>query len=315
MGRRSSPMGAPTAGNPPCGTSAQRWPTRHRNEAVPPKVRPGRGSCPGWQILRVAPGSENSSRRARRKRPRVTVPRRHLELLPPDHTLAPEPDGEQAAWWLHQLDRWGADGIPVSAFVPASFPAVCQVLHPWFGSDGEPIRWQALAEHPGAAGLRERYPTRGAWYGRSRSSLACTARLGSWMRSPPPASSMYSAAPPRRRTLSSWRCEGWGDVPPQRFPGAARLNTQARDHFLLRGPLTGVLVSVAAFGVDRPTAGLWWAADRAWFVAAEIDLEWTFVAGDTDLVERLQQDPRREVIGTTFDAPANHAVQFSRCRN
>jgi hypothetical protein len=58
--------------------------------------------------------------------------------------------------------------------------------------------------------------------------------------------------------------------------------------------LTGVLVSVAATGFDRPTAGLWWPADRAWFVATELDLDWTFVAGGTQLVERLHQNPRLE---------------------
>jgi hypothetical protein len=70
--------------------------------------------------------------------------------------------------------------------------------------------------------------------------------------------------------------------------------------------LAGLLVSVTV-GFDRPAAGLWWPADRAWFVATEIDLEWTFVAGDTDLVERLRHDPRLEVIDTTFDAPVNQA--------
>jgi hypothetical protein len=52
----------------------------------------------------------------------------------------------QAAWWLDQLDEWGRGGMPVSAFVPASFPAVCQVLHPWGGTNGAPVRWHTLAE-------------------------------------------------------------------------------------------------------------------------------------------------------------------------
>jgi hypothetical protein len=72
--------------------------------------------------------------------------------------------------------------------------------------------------------------------------------------------------------------------------------------------LTGVLVSAAASGFDRPTAGLWWPADRAWFVATEIDLEWTFVAGNPELIKCLQQDLRLEVVETTFDATANHAA-------
>ncbi len=103
--------------------------------------------------------------------------------------------------------------------------------------------------------------------------------------------------------------EGWGDVPVQRFPGAARLDTQARGHFLLRGPLTGVLASVSASGLDRPTAGLWWPADRTWFVATEIDFEWTFVAGEPSLIERLVGDPRLEAAPTTFNTAAGRAVE------
>ena len=237
----------------------------------------------------------------------VTVPRRHLELLPPDHPLAPEPDDGQAAWWLDQLDGWGREGMPVSAFVPASFPAVCQVLHPWDGPDGEPVRWHTLAEDPGVAELGERYQRRDNLV----HAFATRSGLGA---SPGELDAMTAAglvdvlgratATPDDVFVAVW--EGWGDVPPHRFPGAARLNTQGRGHFLLRGPLTGVLASVAV-GFDRPTAGLWWPADRAWFVATEIDLEWTFVAGDTDLVERLRHDPRLEVIDTAFDAPVNQA--------
>ena len=239
----------------------------------------------------------------------VTVPRRPLELLPPDHPLAPEPDGEQAAWWLQQLADWGREGIPVGAFVPASFPAVCQVLHPWLGSDGVPIRWQTVADDPGVAELAERYQTRDGMV----QAFAEQSGLGG---SPGELDAVTAAGlvevlgrsttTPDDVFVAVW--EGWGDVPPQRFPGAARLVTPGRGHFLLRGPLTGVLLSVAASGFDRPAAGLWWPADRAWFVATEIDLEWTFVAGNTELIERLQQDPRLEVVETTFDAPANHTA-------
>ncbi|HEV2811036.1 MAG TPA: hypothetical protein VGV93_11660 [Acidimicrobiales bacterium] len=105
--------------------------------------------------------------------------------------------------------------------------------------------------------------------------------------------------------------EGWGDVPTQRFPGAAHLDTQARRHFLLRGPLGGVLTSVAASHHHRSAAGLWWPADRAWFVSTEIDFEWTFVAGSDELVDRLIDEERLEAARTTFDAAANRAAQPS----
>jgi hypothetical protein len=259
------------------------------------RPRPGRGVT-----VRLHGGTE------------VTVPRRHLELLPPGHPLTPEPDGGHAAWWLHQLDDWGPEGVPVSAFVPASLPAVCQVLHPWFGSDGEPIRWHTLADDPGVAELGKRSQTRDGLVHAFATQSGLGGNAGEL--DAVTAAGLVdvlgrSTTTPDDVFVAVW--EGWGDVPPQRFPGAARLNTPSRGHFLLRGPLTGVLVSVTASGFDRPTAGLWWPADLAWFVATEIDLEWTFVAGDTELVERLLDDERLEVIRTTFDAPANHAAVSS----
>jgi hypothetical protein len=95
----------------------------------------------------------------------------------------------------------------------------------------------------------------------------------------------------------------------QRFPGAARIGTPNRGHFLLRGPLVGVLSSVAASGHRQSTSGLWWPADRAWFVATEIDHEWTFVAGQQSLIDQLQADRRLEVVTTALDAPAGDAIE------
>lgn len=45
-------------------------------------------------------------------------------LVPPDHPLRPEPDGEQAAWWLDQLEPWGEHSTLVNSLVPATLPAV-----------------------------------------------------------------------------------------------------------------------------------------------------------------------------------------------
>jgi hypothetical protein len=165
--------------------------------ARPP--RPGRGVR-----IRLALGDE------------VTVPRKHLELIPPDHPLTPEPDGTQADWWLEQLDPRGD-------------------LRRGLGR---------LGRCPGPA-----FPQRGA----------------------------------------------------HRDTGPGSL--------LLRGPLTSALSSVAASNIDRPAAGLWWPADRAWFVATEIDFEWTFVAGTQTLMQSMLDDERLEVAPTSFDAPANRAFE------
>lgn len=242
----------------------------------------------------------------------VAVPRQQLELLPPDHPLAPEPDGTHASWWLEQLDRWGRHGIPVSSFVPSGLPAVCQVLHPWWGHDAEPIRWETLAGHPGIAELRDRYQTRDGLVpalAHEQGLEASTGELDELTVSALVEVLDSATTTPGDVFVAVWT--GWGDVPVQRFPGAARLNTQARGHFLLRGPLTGVLSSVRASVHNQPTSGLWWPADRTWFVATEIDFEWTFVAGEPSLIDQLRDDPRLEVAETAFDAPAGRAVETS----
>jgi hypothetical protein len=197
------------------------------------------------------------------------VPKRHLEHVAPDLPLRPEPDASHAAWWLDAVSPWPRGGVaPVSWFVPPRFAAVVQVPHP----DGLP----GELEHPTAARLVDH--------------LAA------------------ATTTPDDACVAVW--DGWGDVPPQRFPGAARPTIDGRGYLLLRGSLTGVLTSVAIGAGGRPdpgrtASGLWWPADRAWFVATEVDLAWTFVAGDDELADRLLADDRLGAIATSFDAPVN----------
>lgn len=257
--------------------------------------RPGRGVK-----VRLTGGAE------------VSVSRKHLELVPPDHPLGPEPDGTLADWWLQQLLPWGSEGIAVGALVPSSFPAVCQVLHPWWGQGPQPIGWRQLAAHYGFDGVPALDRTRDAFSIPAAHDAGLSASPGELEQTM--AATLVDVLTEATTTpydvfVAVW--EGWGDVPPQRFPGAAHLDTQARGHFLLRGPLRGVLTSVAAAPHHRSAAGLWWPADRAWFVSTEIDFEWSFVAGSDELVDRLMDDDRLEVARTAFDAAANRAAQPS----
>lgn len=241
----------------------------------------------------------------------LTVPRKHLELVAPDHPLAPEPDATHAAWWLEQLDPWERPDISVSWLVPSSFPAVCQVLHRWRAPNGEPVRWRTLAEHPGIAELRDRLQTREGLVpalAHEQSLEASTGELDEDTAGALVAVLGRATTTPDDVFVAVW--EGWGGIPVQRFPGAVRLDTDNRGHFLMRGPLTGVLRSVSASGRGQPVSGLWWPADRAWFVATEIDHEWTFVAGQQSLIDQLLVDPQLEVASTAFDVPAGRAPEL-----
>jgi hypothetical protein len=88
---------------------------------------------------------------------------------------------------------------------------VCQVLHPWFGSDGELIRWRTLADDPGVAELRERYQTRDGLVQAFASQSRLSGAAGELDAVTAAGLVDVSAAPPRRRTMSSWRC-GRGGV-------------------------------------------------------------------------------------------------------
>ncbi len=223
----------------------------------------------------------------------MTVPRKHLEIVAPDHPLQPEPDGMHAAWWLDQLDPWGLQGVPVSSLVPSSFPAVVQVLHPW-RSVHDRVSWRPAATQLGFDSVPAVDDTR-------EMDEIPAARAASLEQNPGDLDMVTArtlvdvlaraTTTPDDVFVAVW--EGWGDVPVQRLPGAADLDTHKRGHFLLRGPLTGVLESVATGLFRRPASGLWWPADRAWFVATVIDFSWTL---DLDALFEVSHTGRHDVL-------------------
>jgi hypothetical protein len=75
-----------------------------------------------------------------------------------------------------------------------------------------------------------------------------------------------------------------------------RLHLPSRDYLLLRGPLSGAL-ALSCYGENWPawqSPNLLWPADRAWFLASEIDFNSTLVAGDTDLIADILACPALE---------------------
>jgi len=75
-----------------------------------------------------------------------------------------------------------------------------------------------------------------------------------------------------------------------------------RNHFLYSGPVEAV---VATYPLSRPaqSPNLWWPQDRAWCVTTELDLQWTYVAGPSEMIEQLLGDDRIEVLPVGPDDP------------
>lgn len=222
-------------------------------------LRSGRGV-----VIRLPDGEE------------LRVPAKYLELVPREHPLRPEPDGRRADWWLDVLDDWDRP-LPISSFVPRSFPAVCRILHPWIDRNDGRVTWQeavsrsdasdrrALAQRLAASQFGSADPIRIAQVNEPREGELdhhTAATLVDLL--------TQATATPNDVLFAVW--VGWGDIPAQRFPGAARVDTPNQGHFLLRGPLHGALTSISASPVGaRPVSGIWWPADREWFLHTEID--------------------------------------------
>lgn len=101
-------------------------------------------------------------------------------------------------------------------------------------------------------------------------------------------------APPRGRRRRRRRP---GARLPDPVPAGVRSGPQVRlpnrDYLLYEGPVDAALADVGGSG---QTPQLWWPADRAWCVASEIDLPWTYVGGSAALAGELLGHGRLEAL-------------------
>jgi hypothetical protein len=67
----------------------------------------------------------------------------------------------------------------------------------------------------------------------------------------------------------------------------------AREHWLVRGPIALAAENMAEEPAEQ-SANLWWPADRAWYVATDIDLVTTYVGGSPRCIADLLSAPGLE---------------------
>lgn len=209
----------------------------------------------------------------------------------------------------------------VTSVVPGGFPGYARVLHP--------------AEEPGPWGGRlVRWAEVAAWSGRPLRDDAQFHSVSlppdrpdseaPWSSQGPRVGSLYLpdaqvlagilqdwTATPEQCWFCVWDGWGWerrvalstaGGAPPapaNPIPAAVwqgpRVRLPNRDYLLYAGPVTAG-TAIAPLAGDDQTANLWWPADRAWCVASEIDLLWTYVAGPAGLISALLADSRLEAL-------------------
>jgi hypothetical protein len=252
--------------------------------------------------------------------------------------VTPSEAVENAEWIGAQLHPFNA--YDVGAVVPTGFPAYARILHPAFTRERE-VRWAEVAAWSG----RVIHPE--VQFHALVPSLPID-QIGTEPFVFPPGNgvlpesqvrALASMLSPYTSTadrcwfclwegfgylneggtawvrayhLGSWagRWARWRDKHlrvsfhrPKRHPIRTNLvkpNT-ARSYLLFRGSITQ-----AAGWQDGPN--LWWPDDRAWCVASEIDLPYTYVGGSKELIDEIIEHPVLEALqcgmrdGVTYDS-------------
>jgi len=235
----------------------------------------------------------------------------------------------QASWIGERLAPFGAS--VVTSVIPGGFEAYARVLHPAeepLHGGGRVVRWAEVAAwsglplRPGSqfhsiALPRARPEGEAPWTGQGphRGSLyppdamILAGILRDWTTAPQrcwfcvwdgygwdgvylTASDGAAAAEP-----SSGR---WPDPVPAEVRGGSRVELPNRDYLLHCGPVEAALATVG-LGGGHQVANLWWPQDRAWFVATEIDLAWTYVGGPGGLISQLLAETRIEALPAAPD--------------
>jgi len=219
-------------------------------------------------------------------------------------------DTESASWIADRLHPFAQD---VGSIIPEGFAAYARVFHPPLrtATDGTmiPVRWKdiAAANNRTVEAEVQLFCRNG---GRDPSQFSATDEL-LWHQQSGTGNLPREIAERFARILPShtgtpelcWFAvwEGypevrirWGDAPSFEVP--------QRNLLLLYGAVSDVLttLSISYWSYRSPT--LWWPDDRSWFVATEIDFQWSYVGGSSACIEEILSDPELEALPTTAES-------------
>jgi hypothetical protein len=212
----------------------------------------------------------------------------------------PVEDDVTAARWIADALR---DDATVGSLVPPVFEAYARVFHPavrypdddWLPDDeaepapDEDVTWAEVAAFNGrtAHPAMEWASITGSWVFRASED-----QPGLWNDAPaeghlPVPVATRLAAVLRRFTTTPEDCwfglwDGFGHTPATELT----LALPSREYWLLRGAVDLAATNLADEPAEQ-SANLWWPADRAWFVATDIDLMTTYVGGSTACIAGL----------------------------
>ncbi|MCV6975060.1 hypothetical protein H7J11_11260 [Mycobacterium bourgelatii] len=190
----------------------------------------------------------------------------------------------------------------VASCVPPVFEAYARIFHPAYRVNTpepqQPVTWQAVAQANGriAHPAMEWGSLVGSWDAQSQPGL--WARRPDTGRLPVPTTAALADVLKRCSTADRvmyavW--SGYGDV---QIPNADLIELPNRPMYLVAGSIDD---ASEPFAIPGRTANLWWASDRQWCVATDIDLMSTYVGASRHCIQAILADDALEALPVTPD--------------
>lgn len=233
----------------------------------------------------------------------------HLREFP--SSVRPVDDIASVRWIegrVHPSENARENGVRLWSIIPDGFPGYARLLHPAESKpSNEPMRWAEVAARTGKTvhplmqwgrliGSDDYYADRDWAYAPEIGEL-------------PEEETQELFKILQGFTTTTDRCyfciwEGYGSLTEQQR-SAPQVSIPDRTFLAYTGPLDAVL-EFADIGKILQVPNLWWPADRAWFVATEIDFMHTYVGGSEACIRQILSSPELE----TFPAFLDDRVDF-----
>ena len=203
--------------------------------------------------------------------------------------------------------HWITDAIhpfeyDVASLVPPVFEAYARVFHPAYEvhmpEPHYPVSWNAVAE----ANNRVAHPAMewgsvvGSWDLRSQPGLwDCGPDTG---RLPVPTAEELSRILKQYSGTDRVMYALWNGYGGMEIPDAGLIQLPNRPMYMIAGSIQD---AAQPFGLPGRTANLWWAGDRQWCVATDIDLMTTYVGASARCIRAIVSSDALEALPVNSD--------------
>ncbi|MGF7142789.1 hypothetical protein HNQ56_001207 [Anaerotaenia torta] len=219
----------------------------------------------------------------------------------------PVKNTDTATWLEASIEKpWGRgdNANYAAAIIPRGFKSYARLLHPGYIGNGErEVSWSEVAEH-----FMRKPHAQMQWHAITKSHHSGISSVG--FKAPNTGSLPQNQAKVlveilRKHTTTPQDCyfaiwDGWGFfVSDELQSEAAYLKLPHRGYYLVRGTIEIAAQSISS--LSWQSASIWWPRDRAWCVATEVDLMWTYIGGKSMCIDEILRDKRLDTWSATLD--------------